>query len=131
MATAMPIPTPTFSVHPASRFAGESQPVRRPKEFACFSYDANHEFRPDDSSMKWYYPPQPGADLSVGFETFDKLDEGATAEHVDSLLRTIMAHEQRTGQKIDAQIVTWRGIVTKVWPSTTLHCSSVRFGDLL
>lgn len=127
----MPIPTPTFSVHPASRFAGESQPVRRPKEFACFSYDANHEFRPDDSSMKWYYPPQPGADLSVGFETFDKLDEGATAEHVDSLLRTIMAHEQRTGQKIDAQIVTWRGIVTKVWPSTTLHCSSVRFGDLL
>ncbi|KAL8340508.1 hypothetical protein RB601_006555 [Gaeumannomyces tritici] len=108
-------PTRTqFAVHPIARFAGESQPVRRPKEFACFSYDPNHEFRLDGSSMKWYYPPRLGADLSGGFGTFDKLDDAATDEHIESLLKTIMAHEQSTGQKIDAQIVTWRGIMTKL-----------------
>lgn len=64
--------------------------------------------------MKWYYPPRLGADLSEGFESFDKLDEGASAEHIDSLLQTIIAHEQRIGKKIDAHVVTWRGIVTKV-----------------
>ncbi|ELQ39100.1 hypothetical protein OOU_Y34scaffold00514g17 [Pyricularia oryzae Y34] len=103
----------TFQVQPISKFAGPSEPVRRPKEFACFSYDADHKFRLDDSSMKWYYPPRLGADLSEGFESFDKLDEGASAEHIDSLLQTIIAHEQRIGKKIDAHVVTWRGIVTK------------------
>lgn len=67
--------------------------------------------------MKWYYPPRLGADLSEGFESFDKLDEGASAEHIDSLLQTIIAHEQRIGKKIDAHVVTWRGIVTKLMAS--------------
>ncbi|EHA47524.1 decapping endonuclease targeting mRNA [Pyricularia oryzae] len=107
----------TFQVQPISKFAGPSEPVRRPKEFACFSYDADHKFRLDDSSMKWYYPPRLGADLSEGFESFDKLDEGASAEHIDSLLQTIIAHEQRIGKKIDAHVVTWRGIVTKLMAS--------------
>ncbi|KAI6382271.1 decapping endonuclease targeting mRNA [Pyricularia grisea] len=107
----------TFQVQPISKFAGQSEPVRRPKEFAYFSYDADHKFRLDDSSMKWYYPPRLGADLSEGFESFDKLDEGASAEHIDSLLQTIIAHEQRTGKKIDAHVVTWRGIVTKLMAS--------------
>lgn len=54
-----------------------------------------------------------GADLSAGFETFDKHDDSGD-EHLDSLLRTIAAHEQQEGKKIDAQIVTWRGMMTKV-----------------
>jgi RAT1-interacting protein len=35
-------------------------------------------------------------------------------DHLDSLLKTIAAHEQETGKKIDANVVTWRGMMTKV-----------------
>lgn len=134
-----------FSLQPIGRFAGTSQAVKRPKvswvhglyedieqshqcsfcnyifkclhylqEFACFSYDDNHEFHLDDSSIKYYYTPQLGADLSKGFDTFQKLDDTGD-DHLDSLLKTIAAHEQETGKKIDANIVTWRGMMTKVW----------------
>lgn len=83
------------------------------QEFACFSYDENHEYRPDDSSIKYYYPPRLGADLSLGFDTFIKHDD-SKAEHLDSLLKTIVSHEQETRARIDANVVTWRGMMTKV-----------------
>ncbi|KAL7625401.1 decapping endonuclease targeting mRNA [Parahypoxylon ruwenzoriense] len=103
----------SFNIQPIGRFSGESEPVKRPKEIAYFSYDHKHEFRLDDSSLQWYYPPELGADLSKGFEQFDKYDE-MTDEHLDGLLRTIMAHEEEEGKKIDAHIVTWRGMMTKI-----------------
>lgn len=63
--------------------------------------------------MRWYYTPQLGADLSQGFDTFVKHDD-SVAEHLDSLLKTIMRHEKETKKKIDANVVTWRGVLTKV-----------------
>ncbi|KAI1352503.1 RAI1 like PD-XK nuclease-domain-containing protein [Xylaria sp. FL0043] len=105
--------TPVFDIQPIGRFRGESEPVKRPKEIACFSYDEKHEFRLDDSSLQWYYPPRLGADLSRGFDKFDKHDESVD-EHLDSLLETIAAHEEEEGKKIDANIVTWRGMMTKI-----------------
>lgn len=63
--------------------------------------------------MQWYYPPKLGADLSKGFDKFDKHDD-ARDEHLDSLLKTMVAHEKEEGKKIDADIVTWRGMMTKV-----------------
>lgn len=67
----------------------------------------------DDSSLSYYYNPLIGADLSQGFETFQKQDDSKD-EHLDSLLRTIIAHEQEQGKKIDSKLVTWRGMITKV-----------------
>lgn len=83
------------------------------KEIACFSYNNKHEFSIGDSSIKWYYTPQLGVDLSKGFETFEKLDDSKD-EHLDSLLATVMAYEQEIGKRIDANFVTWRGMMTKV-----------------
>jgi hypothetical protein len=83
------------------------------KEFTCFSYDENHKFHQDASSLKYYYTPRLGADLSQGFDTFQKQDD-STDEHLDSLLKAIMAHEQKEGKKIDTNVVTWRGMMTKV-----------------
>ncbi|KAI1117186.1 RAI1 like PD-XK nuclease-domain-containing protein [Nemania sp. NC0429] len=105
--------SPAFNIQPIGRFRGDSEPVKRPKEFAHFSYDDKHEFRLDDSSLQWYYPPRLGADLSKGFDKFDKHDESID-EHLDSLLKTIEAHEKEEGKKIDANIVTWRGMMTKI-----------------
>lgn len=82
------------------------------QEFACFSYDDNHEFHLGDSSLRYYYPPTLGTDLSKGYDTFIKHDD-SKPEHLTALLKTIKAHEEETGQKIDAQIVTWRGMMTK------------------
>lgn len=62
--------------------------------------------------MKYYYTPQVGADLSLGFDTFEKLDDSRDG-HLDSLLRTIIDHEDKEGKKIDAHVVTWRGMMTK------------------
>jgi RAT1-interacting protein len=90
-------------------------PLTQFQEFACFSYDDNHEFHLGDSSMRYYYNPTLGADLSQGFNTFIKHDD-SKAEHLDALLKTIKDHEERTGAKIDANIVTWRGMMTKVCP---------------
>ncbi|KAI1423002.1 RAI1 like PD-XK nuclease-domain-containing protein [Xylaria sp. FL1777] len=105
--------SPIFNIQPIGRFTGESEPVKRPKEIACFSYDEKHEFRLDSSSLQWYYPPRLGADLSKGFDKFDKHDESID-EHLDSLLHAITAHEKEEGKKIDAGIVTWRGMMTKI-----------------
>ncbi|KAK0636239.1 RAI1 like PD-XK nuclease-domain-containing protein [Bombardia bombarda] len=105
--------TATFPIHPVNRFARDSEPVKRPKEFACFSYDANHQFHLGDASLKWYYPPPLGTDLSNGFETFDKHDDSLD-EHLDSLLETIASHEKETAKSIDAHFVTWRGMLTKI-----------------
>jgi RAT1-interacting protein len=83
------------------------------QEIACFSYDDKHQFRLDDSSIRYYYPPRLGADLCKGYDTFEKMDDSPD-EHLDALLKTIIAHEQETGQKVDAEIITWRGMMTKV-----------------
>ncbi|GAW25413.1 putative protein RAI1 [Rosellinia necatrix] len=105
--------SPVFQIQPVARFDGQSEPVKRPREIAYFSYDDKHQFHLDDSSMQWYYPPKLGADLSKGFDTFDKHDESID-EHLDNLLKTIAAHEKEEGKKIDASIVTWRGMMTKI-----------------
>lgn len=87
--------------------------IKRPKEIAYFSYDEKHQFRLDASSIRYYYPPPLGADLSKGFPTFEKLDDTAD-DHLDSLLKTIAAHEQEIGSKIAAEVITWRGLMTKI-----------------
>ncbi len=75
------------------------------KEVAYFSYDEKHEFHLDDRSLRYYYPPDIGADLSKGFDKFEQLDDTAD-DHLDSLLQTVMALEERTGAKCEADFIT-------------------------
>jgi len=83
------------------------------QEISCFSYDEQHAFHLDERSLRYYYPPVIGADLSKGFDTFQQLDDTAD-DHLDGLLKTIMDLEQRTGQRCVADTITWRGMMTKV-----------------
>jgi RAT1-interacting protein len=115
----------SFNIQPLTRFAGASTSIRRPRELTYFSYDDTRKLYPlSDQSLQYYYPPfidcpsesgqgLPTIDLSRGFETFKKHDDSVD-EHLDSLLETIMAHEQKEGQRTRSDIVTWRGIMTKV-----------------
>ncbi|MCJ1375485.1 decapping endonuclease targeting mRNA [Loxospora ochrophaea] len=102
-----------FEIQPLSRFAGSSAAIRRPKEIAYFSYDDDHQYHLDERSLRYYYPPRIDADLSRGFDTFKQLDDSAD-DHIDSLLKTLMALEGETRTKCEADIITWRGMMTKL-----------------
>ncbi|KAG7008076.1 hypothetical protein G7Y79_00007g022010 [Physcia stellaris] len=80
---------------------------------AYFSYDDQHQFHLDERSLRYYYPPTLGADLSKGFNTFQQLDDTAD-DHLDGLLKTIIDLEQRTGTRCTADFITWRGMMTKI-----------------
>jgi len=102
-----------FDIQPLEQFASSNAAIRRPKEIACFSYDEDHRLHLDESSLRYYYPPRLPADLNHGFESFEKLDDAAD-EHLDALLDTIIAFEKETGAKCEADIITWRGMMTKI-----------------
>ena len=73
--------------------------------------------------MQYYYPPQLPADLNRGFEAFQKLDDSAD-EHLDALLDTIISLEKDTGKKCEADIITWRGMMTKVNSSMRIELNA-------
>ena len=90
--------------------------LTRSQEIAFFSYDDERKYHADCSSLSYYYPPPippEGIDLSKGFEKFHQLDD-SNDEHLDSLLRTIMDLEKKDGHMCEADVVTWRGMMTKV-----------------
>ncbi|KAJ5902471.1 RAI1-domain-containing protein [Penicillium taxi] len=102
-----------FNIKPLDRFSGQSTSIKRPKEIACFSYDQERNFKLGDSSLAYYYPPSLPADLSAGFHSFQQLND-VPDEHLDALLETIIAQEKESGKKCDADIITWRGMMTKI-----------------
>ncbi|OCT50540.1 hypothetical protein CLCR_07742 [Cladophialophora carrionii] len=112
-----------YDIAPVSRFASLHAAVRRPRaciaiaaEITFFSFDEDHQFRHDDSSLRYYYPPALPCDLNKGFQTFRQLDDSGD-DHLDGLLEALIAHEKEKGSKTDIDFVTWRGMMTKVRPS--------------
>jgi RAT1-interacting protein len=63
--------------------------------------------------MRYYYTPPMNVPLSAGFDTFRNLDV-TEDEHLEALLRTLQGLERRTGEAVEADFVTWRGMCTKV-----------------
>ncbi|OQO17091.1 hypothetical protein B0A51_14792 [Rachicladosporium sp. CCFEE 5018] len=115
----------TFAIHPLDRFVVAKTAIKRPREIAYFSYDDEHSLHPlSDQSLSYYYPPfinVPGegeqhranVSLSNGFEKFRKHDDSIN-EHLDALLDTIAAYEERDGHVVKADLITWRGMMTKI-----------------
>lgn len=91
--------------------------VRQPREWTSFSIDESETTRLDDSSLKYYYFPDSeldkNIDLSQGFRQFKQKDE-SYSRHLDPMLRAITAKERALGKRAVADIVTWRGIMTKL-----------------
>lgn len=107
--------THRFPIQPLNRFQGASASIKRPREVAHFSYNDNHEYRDDESSINYYVPPPMGADLKEGFDTFRHYEDKEDP-HLDSLLRALVHRESKdTGSaEVKADLVTWRGMMTKV-----------------
>jgi hypothetical protein len=94
------------------------------QEIAFFSYDSEHKLKPlDNESLRYYYPPffnVPGhqenrfpVELSKGYDTFQQRDDSGD-EHLDGLLDTLVEAEKRDGKKTEVDLVTWRGMMTRV-----------------
>lgn len=108
------------------------------QEICAFSYDPSHVLRHDDSSLRYYYPPELGVPLSRGADAFRKASEDVDG-HLDGLLSALARLEQdRAARKLRrgggpmqdsgeevlgagpedevlaADFVTWRGMMTKV-----------------
>lgn len=105
-----------FPIQPLHRFYGSPASVKRPLEIAHFSYDENHLYRDDDSGICYYHEPEIGTNLCDGFDTFRHYEEKEDP-HLDSLLRALASKEKQRGEILEADFVTWRGMMTKVrWP---------------
>ncbi|QIW98338.1 hypothetical protein AMS68_003856 [Peltaster fructicola] len=114
----------TFRYLPLSRYESGKTTIRRPREITYFSYDDQRKLLPlSEASLKYYCPPFFGAHgeqdhnyphhLSEGFQSFQKHDD-TIDEHLDALLDTLQAHEEQTSQKVEADVLTWRGMMTKI-----------------
>ncbi|KAK7207791.1 putative Dhp1-interacting protein Din1 [Myxozyma melibiosi] len=94
--------------------------MRQPREFTCFSYDEQRALRHDDSSLGYLYllkedlATQNGYNLSEGYDRFIQRDAGVD-EHLDGLLVALTKYEkEHGGRKTAGDIVTWRGMLTKL-----------------
>lgn len=96
---------------------GETTSLRKPKEIASFSRTFDGEYVNDDSSLGYYFLPDSDIDTNIdlgsGFKKFKKFDEQRDGEF-DGLLGAIKAYEEKNDTKVTADIITWRGIMTKL-----------------
>lgn len=118
--------THSFKFHDLSPFqntGGTQTAIKRPREVTEFSFDEQHICHPRDGrSLRYYYPPQTlisggvdtEIDLNDGFEKFEKYDENSKDLHLEPLLETLEAFENEGGERVEANLVTWRGMMTKV-----------------
>lgn len=117
----------SFKFHDLTPFQGKSAAVKRPREITEFSFDDDHVCFPLDSrSLRYYFPPdidvpyvrdRPRIDLSAGFTSFRKYDDAADLG-LNPLLDTIQQYEEQTKTQLQADVLTWRGMMTKVCMTT-------------
>ena len=96
-------------------------PFQQPTGLLTFSYTPTRVLEFDNSALRYYIDPPPGADLRYGYERWMKRPEEKS--RLDGLLRAV----ERVMQKADASmgagsgktwlrdisVVTWRGVMTK------------------
>ncbi|KAF6767641.1 RAI1-like protein [Kalmanozyma brasiliensis GHG001] len=127
---------------------------QQPAPLCSFSFDETRKQWQDDRCKRYYRGPPPynnrhphqgrappvsGADLNYGLERFVRRDE-SVPEHLDALAaslqhRTESAASEKERDELDqerrkADVVTWRGIVTKICTAYE-QSAEARFSDPL
>lgn len=105
------------STYPLSKFAKTSN-VKRPKELACYSRDAEFNFTQQPQEYPHFFfqdgdlADGRGYDLKQGFDPEQERD--FDYGDMSGLLEAIIDYEKKEGTKIDTRIVTWRGLIKKL-----------------
>jgi RAT1-interacting protein len=87
--------------------------IQKPVQVTSFSYDEKRRLFHDDRSKKYYHLPPKNANLNRGYETKIERDESIN-EHLDSLLDALMQDKEIEGHQKQADLITWRGMMTKL-----------------
>jgi RAT1-interacting protein len=91
--------------------------LKQPKEIYSYSIDIHTNVHMDDRSLAYYYLTDSWLDRSLdlfsGFKDFQQKDESKPL-HLDTLLMALMSYEGKTGTKVKTDIISWRGIMTKL-----------------
>ncbi|KAG2214531.1 hypothetical protein INT46_003081 [Mucor plumbeus] len=109
-------PLPSFRLNRTESYQGSFPVYKQPQEITSYSIDHERRVWFDNREMKYYYPPtSEKKDLNVGYDKMIQRDE-SIPEHLDTLLDALTNANTKQPQdnQITADIVTWRGIMTKI-----------------
>lgn len=131
--------TYTFPVGQPDRHAGPSL-SRQPVEVCHFSYDDKRRIHHDDRSLAYFWPAPERADLAAGFNNRYVRRDESIDEHLDGLLAAIVHFEADAERSAfggvdpaaktrQVDIITWRGIVTRMLTLPYDACRPARFQD--
>ncbi|KAI8356103.1 hypothetical protein EDC96DRAFT_261549 [Choanephora cucurbitarum] len=103
-----------FKLENNETYEGACPVFQQPRELTSYSIDHNRRVWFDNREMKYYYPPTTGKkDLNEGYERMIQRDE-SISEHIDTLLDALTHFNSEAKEATTADIVTWRGIMTKI-----------------
>lgn len=101
----------------------ETTALKQPKELFSYSRNGEGEWNVDEKTAKsealsyFYFPDayiDRRFDLAGGHKTFQKIPDEQNVGDFALYLKAIQNHEQETGKKVKADIITFRGIMTKL-----------------
>ncbi|KAL0146172.1 RAI1 like PD-XK nuclease-domain-containing protein [Mucor lusitanicus] len=107
---------PSFRLNHTDSYQGSFPVYKQPQEITSYSIDHERRVWFDNREMKYYYPPTlDKKDLNVGYDKMIQRDE-SIPEHIDTLLDALTNAnaKQPDDNQTTADIVTWRGIMTKL-----------------
>ncbi|KAH3684299.1 hypothetical protein WICPIJ_004739 [Wickerhamomyces pijperi] len=91
--------------------------LKQPKEITSYSRTFDGDFVNDDSCLSYFYLPDSDVDtcidLGAGFKNFKEVDEDLNSSF-KGFLQSIQHHEEVNNSKIKADIITFRGNMTKL-----------------
>ncbi|KZW02878.1 RAI1-domain-containing protein [Exidia glandulosa HHB12029] len=91
--------------------ARPSPPFQLPFQLLSFSYTPERELVFDDSALRYYIDPPQRADLTYRYDDWTKREE--ERGRLDGLLRACVRDEVEP-ERVRANVITWRGILTKI-----------------
>lgn len=95
--------------------------LKQPKELFCYSRELDNTYTYDEDIVKkeklpYYYLPDANVkvDLQQGYSSFKKIPEEENLGDFSSLLTAIIQYEKNDGKKVPVDIITFRGLMTKI-----------------
>ena len=89
---------------------GESVAFQYPSQLIAFSYTPDRVLEFNNSALRYYVDPPRNADLSYAYDKWIKRPE--ERGRLDGLL-TALLREEATLDRKKADVVSWRGVMTK------------------
>lgn len=98
--------------------------LKQPRELTTYRRDSSGNWRYDGEGESYFYFPDSyvdrSFDLTAGIGNFKKIPEEQNVGDFTSLLAAIERYERLAGARCDVDIVTFRGIMTKLLTASEL-----------